>query len=371
MKNKCVCKTWYVVNTTSSACRLETEKDKALPYLLVKLFNNDDNAYVMDAKQNIYEIELWTWCSSIWKYEEKIVFIYKWWSYLDWISDRLYLDDWKDCKIWDWKEVDWNDNSNVQTTSSSSYSTNSYSSTSSNTTSCWKNSSSNSDSKCACNTWYTWVDKNDNNNLDCVKKTIYNTCSTTKNIYLWSDYKCYCKSWYIWSDTKKECIAKEKTPTELCQDYYNMKWMYSNWEKSENGWYKCFCTENSPDCSYDKICHKHFWIYSEASSKEKCDCKTWYEWNKDNSACISSVQKSVELKAKKIFNNLEKKYSNLSEKNKLTKYRSLKVALNKYKWTSKNNNLNSIIDEVIVLLNEETNKNIECDEVSELLWLCQ
>lgn len=174
---------------------------------------------------------------------------------------------------------------------SNSYSNTNYNITPSNSSNCWVNSSKQSDWKCWCDIWYIWENYDDANNLDCEKKTIYNTCTVTQNIYLWSDYKCYCNSWYLWDSNKNEC-SKIKTGIELCKESY---WNYSTSNNIKN----------------------NKWTYN-------CDCEKWYTWNSNITNCIKVVENNnknieVELNNKvnlilKTFDKVLSKYSETKRK---------------------------------------------------------
>lgn len=187
--------------------------------------------------------------------------------------------------------------------------------------------------KCECNYWYTFVEDNFSN-YSCEKITAENSCIDSVNWYLWTDNNCYCNTWYEWSDSSNKCVKSFDWIKE-CQSIY---WINS---------------------TSDNIINND-WTYN-------CSCKTWYVWNWESTACISNIENKLQKQVENVFLNLKIRYSNYSIDKREALYNKLLIKLYELKDSSTWNKL-IIINHLIYLINDEL--DIECDEVSNLLWIC-
>lgn len=245
----CYCNSWYIKNDVWTGCRKETNKDNAVWYYLVKLNDSKDTAIIMDKNKTFYTIEYGIGCLSMSLYEEDIIYIYKWGTFLDGISDHIYLPDNKwDCKIWDAEELDLSEYQDTTTSNTYSYWNSTWTSTKQTTPTCPLNSTYNSNDKnCYCNTWY----KINSDKTECIEKTTSNTCIDTINGYY--DKKqdwCYCNVWYEWWKSENKCTKKiEKTEDKYCIENY---WKHSYGDKNKSN--TCYCKKDYIYSNTLKLC---------------------------------------------------------------------------------------------------------------------
>jgi hypothetical protein len=217
----------------------------------------------------------------------------------------------------------------------------------------WWNSKDNYDWTCGCNTGYSFV-------TDTLWTKTCTKDKTCTDLFWWNskdnyDWTCGCNTGYSFvTDTlwTKTC-TKDKTPTQVCHSYF---WVntYSDWTKADSWWYNCYCNE---------------W-YNWNTKWDKCERKII----QTNTTVLDKAEIALNKKVDIIFDKLKSKYNKYSETEKYKKYKLLSENLEKFKIKKSDNiGLIKIIDRLIFLLNKELSNNLnnDCDEVSQLLGLCE
>lgn len=250
----------------TNTCKvLSSEELNLKQYYVSEVFDSDDKIIVQDKYDNVYIVEYGIGCLSMWRYEDKWIYIDIGGSFLDGISDRIYLfDSQDDCKVWDVSDNSSGYGSNIDyellTELLKNYGN-----------SCPNNSSLGADSKCYCNDGYKVNDSKDG----CVK------ILCPSNSYL-SNNQCVCNTGYIMRNNT--CI----THTEDCKSEYSNN-VYGT--KNDKGSSDCYCNsgytwnDGKTACVEDSPCPDMTNGY--LASDEKCYCKDGYIWDNVNSKCIA------------------------------------------------------------------------------------
>lgn len=94
-------------DVSSKKCSIISSKTLTLkPYYVIDVLDNTDKIIVNDANLNKYLVEYGIGCLSMWRYEGKTIQIDIGGSFLDGISDEIYLFDSDDnCRVWDADEI--------------------------------------------------------------------------------------------------------------------------------------------------------------------------------------------------------------------------------------------------------------------------
>lgn len=215
-----------ISNYSNTVCEITASDDVNIKqYYVEDVSDSKDEIIIQDKKGYRYLVEYGIGCLSMWRYENKNIDIDIGGSFLDGISDRIYLfnsDD--DCKVWNAEELNSGDSSNYyggysETTktitcpiNSSNVSgqcicNNGYKANSAGTgcelpLTCSANSSLGSDNKCYCNSGYA------NSGNTCI--TYDQNCQNKygPNSYGDKNY-CYCSSGYKFNESRTSCIIEE------------------------------------------------------------------------------------------------------------------------------------------------------------------
>lgn len=190
-----------------------------------------------------------------------------------------------------------------------------------------------------------YFNNNENqNNINTNQQTCWLNSSPSSN------WNCSCNSWYTWeypNDSSNFDCIKAKTPDQLCQDSY---WINSIATGSQN-----------------------------SNGSYNCNCKTWYTWNSNTTACIKEFKKeepkkeepkkeevkinlpdNIKKQIDKAFDNIKSKLSKLPIWKKEETYKSLnkkvETLLPKQKKEQNKNilkYLKSLIDKELEIINNE------------------
>jgi len=219
----------------------DLKKVNLKPFFVVSVIDNQNKIIVKDEYGKKYLIEYGIGCGlSMWRYEGKYIDIDIGGSFLDGISDRIYLfDSNKDCKIWDVEELSWNED------------------------------------KYGSQLGYHDFDdliNEPNNLLICPPNSTY------------SNGKCVCNKGFVAHNGL--CIGFD----EYCKKNYG-----SNAQASGSF---CVCKEgyimrNNKCITYTEYCVQHFGqnVYGVKGDDGDiwCLCKEGYEWNSSRTACVKKV----------------------------------------------------------------------------------
>lgn len=162
-------------------------------YFVVKVLDTSDNIIVEDSYGDQYVVEYGIGCLSMWRYEDKYIYIDIGGSFLDGIGDTIQLLDSDDeCRVWDVEELESSNSSYYYIpTPPPSY-------TPPPTKYCPLNSYLSTDDKCHCNSGYVVL------NNSCVTYT--QACQNLYGINSYGDKDyCYCNMDYSF-DENKICV---------------------------------------------------------------------------------------------------------------------------------------------------------------------
>ena len=198
--------------TGTKACEVTYSDDLNLkPYYVTKVLDSSDDVILEDKFGDQFLVEYGIGCLSMWRYEGKTIHVDIGGTFLDGISDQIYLFDSDDsCKVWDAEELG----------SSGSYGASppSYAPTSASYQStCPLNSheSPTDSTKCQCDTGYQ-TNAKQNGCVLTPTKTNDQVCQADFGINVsWDGTKtsdgnlnCNCKSGYQWNDGRTACIVQ-------------------------------------------------------------------------------------------------------------------------------------------------------------------
>ncbi len=257
----------------------DSEKVKIKYYYVDKALDSDDKILVTDAYGLQYLVEYGFGCGlGFWKYEGKNIAIDIGGTFLDGISDRIYLfDSGKDCKVWDVDELN--------STGISGYGY-------SGTLVC-PNNSTYSNGSCVCSDGYLMSEnicitykeacqKIYGNNSDGDKDNCY-TCPD--NSYHVSVSTCACNEGFEWDSSGENCIKSIICPENsrnidgqcYCNDGYIIK--------------NDTCLTPTQDCL--NIYGEYVYGIQEGNNKSICLCEDGYEWNNSHTACVEIAIEDV------------------------------------------------------------------------------
>ena len=166
-------------------------------FKVVEVLDSSDNVILEDKYGTQYLVEYGIGCLSMWRYANKTIHVDVGGSFLDGISDDLYLfDSEDDCRVWDAEQLD---SSRGSFSGGSGYS---YTAPVSASTACPANSSS-ANGKCTCNTGYVA------NGAVCITETQGCQNKYGANSYGTPGY-CHCSSGYQFNEAKTSCVPSPK-----------------------------------------------------------------------------------------------------------------------------------------------------------------
>lgn len=198
--------------TGTKACKVTYSDDLNLkPYYVTKVLDSGDDVILRDKFGDQFLVEYGIGCLSMWRYEGKTINVDIGGTFLDGISDQIYLFDSDDsCKVWDAEEIGSPGSygaspPNYAPTSSSYQST------------CPLNAheSPTDTTKCQCNTGYQTNAAKDGCILAPIK-TNDQVCQADFGINVsWDGTKtadgnlnCNCKSGYQWNAGRTACVVQ-------------------------------------------------------------------------------------------------------------------------------------------------------------------
>ncbi|MCM8820138.1 MAG: EB domain-containing protein [Candidatus Omnitrophica bacterium] len=246
----------------TKTCDITDSKEVNLKqYFVVSVIDKKDESIVEDKYGDKYLVEYGIGCGlSMWRYEGKYIDIDIGGSFLDGISDRIYLfDSDKDCKVWDAQEL-----SSDQWGGSPLY-----------TPQCPANSTLIGNT-CVCNEGFVA------SGSICITYT--QNCQLKYGLNSYGDKNyCYCSPGYEFNSEKTACIKSIICP--------------SNSTKINN---ICVCNEgyimrDNICITYTEDCIKSFGpnVYGikGPNNNSSCYCNSGYEWNSSQTACVKIQEK--------------------------------------------------------------------------------
>jgi hypothetical protein len=216
----------------SEQCDLyDVEEVDLEPFYIENVIDSKDQIIVQDAGGDRFLVEYGMGCSSMWRFEDKYIHIDIGGSFLDGISDRVYLlDSDQDCRVWDVDELSSNNflyipgNYNICPDVINGY--------------------LGTDGECYCKDGYKWS----NENNKCIPLELSDVCIDAENGFLGYDGKCYCSNGYEWNVVENKCMPinfPKSTVTNPCPE----------------------------GATYDAI-------------NNKCNCPTGFDWGYGATKCI-------------------------------------------------------------------------------------
>jgi hypothetical protein len=258
-------------------------------YFVESVIDGEDKIIVSESRSGSrFLLEYGIGCLSMWRYEGKYIDIDVGGSFLNGISDQIYLFDGDDnCKVWDADEI-----SSISggTTSSSTAGSvaleallNSLNNSNEGTSqqySCPSNSTL-VGTQCQCNEGYV------TSASSCT--TLTDRCQSTYGQYSYGrDGSCYCDSGYKWNANQTACVPiicglnsfLSSNSCECSTDYV-----------MRNG----SCISHTQDCQ-NSYGSNIIGTSGEQFGTSSCQCVDGFQWNASASACVAVLQVSpVEL----------------------------------------------------------------------------
>ncbi|OGZ67097.1 MAG: hypothetical protein A3D35_01545 [Candidatus Staskawiczbacteria bacterium RIFCSPHIGHO2_02_FULL_34_9] len=244
-----IIKTAYGTDTCTIS---DSEEVNLKRYFVESVIDSKDEIIVEDNISNRYLVEYGIGCLSMWRYESKYIDIDIGGSFLDGISDQIYLfDSDDDCKVWDADEL-------------SGGGTGSYAPPSNLTKTCPINSSL-VGTGCFCNDGYVA------NGSVCItySQACQNQYGTNTN---GDKTNCYCNAGYQWNSPRTACVQITCLANSFISD----------------GQCKCnfgYIIQNGSCVNHTTICKNQFGEDSYGDGTN-CYCSIGAQWNSTKTTCI-------------------------------------------------------------------------------------